>query len=126
MGLERKDWKALRVKQKLGHARWQPAKRLTWHEIEHLRNLRKIQPEEWTKSKLARYFGISLPAVSKILRSKFEGSEEVRERQDTAAQRKREERRKQFYEKLTFEKKSDDDASVHTTPTTEKIPTTEK
>ena len=100
VGLEGKNWKALREKQKLGHARWEPTKRLTWHQIEHLRYLRRTQPDEWTKSKLAQYFGISLPAVSRILRSKFIGSDEIKARQDTKANQQIQERRTKFLEKL--------------------------
>ncbi len=114
MGLVGKNWKALREKQKLGNARWEPNKRLAWHQIEHLRNLRRTQPEEWTKTKLARYFGISLPAVGRILHSKFEGSDETRERQDAKANRQIKERREKHLEKLREQWASDDGA--HTKP----------
>ena len=78
---------------------WRAKKRLTWYQIEHLRTLRQLQPEEWTLGKLSRKFGISLGAVKRILRSKFEPSTDVRERQDRRAQQqtleRKMERRKQ-------------------------------
>lgn len=83
--MEGNNWREYRKKTKLGNDKWQPLKRLSWHQIDHLRTLRHTQPEEWTKSKLARSFGISIPAVNRILKSKFVPSEQVKERQDAKA-----------------------------------------
>lgn len=52
------------------HGAWRPTKRLLWHQIEHLRNMRQEDPKEWTHVKLAKQFGISVPAVTRILKSK--------------------------------------------------------
>ena len=51
-------------------SKWTPEKRLFRHEIDHLRELKKSKPEEWTNLKLAKRFGISYSAVRRILRSK--------------------------------------------------------
>ena len=73
---------------------WKAKKRLTWHQIEHLKTLRQLQPEEWTVGKLSRAFGISSSAVNRILRSKFEPSSEVKKRQDRRAEQQKLERRR--------------------------------
>lgn len=52
------------------HSSWRPTKRLLWHQIEHLRSLRQQDPKEWTHPKLAKQFGISVSAVTRILKSK--------------------------------------------------------
>lgn len=80
----------------MGNDKWQPTKRLSWHQIDHLRSLRKSQPEEWSLSKLSRSFGISIPAVSKILKSKFQPTEEIRERQDARANEQASRRKANF------------------------------
>ncbi len=59
---------------KLGHSAWRPTKRLPWHQIEYLRTLRQEDPEEWTHSKLAKQFGISVSAVTRVLKSKYVSS----------------------------------------------------
>ena len=71
-------------RQKLGP--WRPLKRLTRYEMNHMRSLKEVQPEEWTVGKLARKFGVSSGAVKRILRSKFDPSEEVKERQEKRVQ----------------------------------------
>jgi Zn-dependent peptidase ImmA (M78 family) len=80
--------------------RWQPAKRLTWHQIEHLKTLRRTQPDVWTVKKLADAFGVSLSAVCRILKSRFEPSDEIKERQDTAAKEQTRKRKEEFLKKL--------------------------
>lgn len=95
-GLRGKNWKELRKKQKMGHEKWEPAKRLTWYQIEHLKTLRRTQPEEWSKTKLAKQFGISILAVNRILRSKFEPTEETKQRQDALAMDQTAQRRRKF------------------------------
>ena len=59
---------------KQGHRAWRPTKRLPWHQIEYLRTLRQEDPKEWTHSKLAKQFGISVSAVTRILKSKYVSS----------------------------------------------------
>lgn len=98
--LEGKNWRDFRKKQRLGHNQWQPVKRLTHEQIDHLRNLKQMQPEEWTNQKLAAMFGISIPSVIRILKSKFDAPPEVRARQDTKARRQRDERREKLFQKL--------------------------
>lgn len=100
MGLDGKNWRDLRNKQRMGNEIWKPNKRLSWHQMEHLRTLKRTRPEEWTRVKLAQSFGISVPAVSRILRSKFEPSEEIKERQDKRAKDQNTKRREEFLEKL--------------------------
>ena len=60
-----------------------------------------MQPEEWTNKKLSAKFGISIPSVARILKSKFSAPPEVRARQDAKALEQRDERREKFYEQLT-------------------------
>jgi len=62
-----------------------PQKRLTRYEIDYLRSLRAEFPHLWPLRKLAKRFKISYPQVVKILKSKFQPSEEVAERQDRRA-----------------------------------------
>ena len=57
--------------------------------MEHLRTLRQEAPNEWTIQKLAKQFQISYSAVSRILRSKFEPSDETQARQDKIALERR-------------------------------------
>ena len=106
-GLEGKNWRDLRKKQRLGHNQWQPVKRLTHDQMEHLRNLRAMKPEEWTHKKLADVFGVSVPSVTRILKSKFEAPPEVRARQDAKARQQRDERREKFYDELTNKSQRD-------------------
>ena len=89
------------AKTKLGP--WRPSKRLSRYEMDHLRSLRELQPVEWTLGKLSRKFGVSMSAVKRILRSKFEPSEEVEERQEERVQQQRRERREQSLMKLISE-----------------------
>ena len=93
------------MKQKMGHDKWMPSKRLTWYQIDHLKTLKRTQPEDWTNSKLSRYFGISVPAVVKILQSKFEASVEVKERQDKKAREQTKKRQTLFKKTLLTEGK---------------------
>ncbi len=76
--------------------RWKPKKRLTRYQMEHLRTLRHEDPDTWTDTKLSETFRISPSSVKRILRSKFEPSPEVQERQDTKALKQREERLKKY------------------------------
>jgi len=90
------DWKKQRERMKHGHKLWRPKKRLTRHEMDHLRTLREEQPDVWPIPKLATTFGISVSAVTRILRSKFEPLPEVLQRQDAKALQQKEERRKRW------------------------------
>jgi len=64
--------------------------------MDHLRTLREEQPDVWPTPKLATTFGISVSAVTRILRSKFEPLPEVLQRQDAKALQQKEERRKRW------------------------------
>ena len=75
---------------------WRPLKRLTRYEMEHMRSLRAMQPEEWTYDKLSKAFGVSFSAVKRILRSKFDPSPEVREMQDKQVQEMRSKRKRRI------------------------------
>ena len=70
-------------------------KRLTRSQMDHLRTLHRDFPEEWTVEKLQVRFGVSFSAVKRILRSKFEPSEEVKQRQDQQVMKQCEKRREQ-------------------------------
>ena len=94
------NWKELRQKRRMGHEKWQPTKRLTWYQIDHLKTLRTTQPDEWTLKKLADAFGISISAVTRILKSKFVPSDNIKERQDAAAAEQTRKRREIFLQKL--------------------------
>ena len=71
---------------------WRPKKRLTRYQMEHLRTLRKEFPSHWTIDELSHHFGISYSAVKRILRSKFEPTEDITNRQDGVAKRQQLER----------------------------------
>lgn len=75
-------------------------KRLTHEQMDHLRNLKQMQPEEWTNQKLATKFGISIQSVIRILKSKFDASPEIRARQDTKALQQRDKRREKMHQEL--------------------------
>ncbi len=92
--------------QRLGHNQWQPVKRLTHEQMDHLRNLKQMKPEEWTNQKLATKFGISVPAVIRILKSKFDAPPEMRARQDAKALQQRDGRRERMHQELKREPKS--------------------
>jgi hypothetical protein len=106
VGLEGKNWRDLRKMQRLGHNQWQPVKRLTHEQMDHLRNLKQMKPEEWTNQKLATKFGISVPAVIRILKSKFDAPPEMRARQDAKALQQRDRRREKMHQELKIEPKS--------------------
>lgn len=59
--------------------------------MEHLRTLRKEFPGHWTIDELSCHFGISYSAVKRILRSKFEPTEDITNRQDRVAKRQQQE-----------------------------------
>lgn len=63
--------------------------------MDYLRTLKQEQPGEWAVSKLASAFGISVSAVLRILKSKWEPPPDVKERQDKQAMENRQERRKE-------------------------------
>lgn len=84
----------------MGNSRWEPKKRLTWYQIDHLKTLKRTQGDEWTNLKLAKQFGISVSAVCRILRSKFEASDEIKERQDKKAVEETQVRRDKFLQTL--------------------------
>ena len=75
---------------------WRPLKRLTRYEMNHMRSLRELQPEEWTITQLAKRFGVSDSAVKRILRSQFDPSSEVEQRQDRRAQELRQKRKERL------------------------------
>ena len=79
------DWKEKREYDRFGHNEWRPKKRLTRYQMDHLRELHRDYPGEWTLTKLSKKFLISHSAVKRILRSKFEPPEEVKNRQDKKA-----------------------------------------
>ena len=62
--------------------------------MEHLRTLHKEFPGHWTIDKLGCHFGISYSAVKRILRSKFEPTEDITNRQDRVAKRQQEHKEK--------------------------------
>ena len=103
VGLEGKNWRDLRKKQRLGHSHWQPMKRLTHEQMDHLRNLKQMKPEEWTNQKLASKFGISVPSVIRILKSKFDATPKMRARQDAKAHQQRDRRREKVHHELKRE-----------------------
>lgn len=111
-GLEGTNWRDLRKRQRLGHDRWRPMKRLTHDQMDHLRHLGQMQPDEWTNEKLAETFGISVSSVVRILKSKFEAPANVRARQDAKARRQRDERREKFYRELNMERTTKENVGI--------------
>lgn len=71
--------------QRMGNDLWRPKKRLTLDQMDHLRHLKREKPDDWSNESLAKAFGISVPAVVRILKSKFEGTPEIRAKQDAKA-----------------------------------------
>ena len=61
--------------------------------MDYMRTLKQEQPEEWNVTKLAASFGVSPAAVVRILKSKFEPTAAVQERQDKRALELRDRRR---------------------------------
>ena len=64
--------------------------------MDHLRELHRDYPREWTLAKLSKKFLVSHSAVKRILRSRFEPSDEVRSRQDKKALERNEMRKKEM------------------------------
>lgn len=93
-----------RMPQKMKLGPWRPLKRLTRSEMNHLRSLRQLQPEEWTTGRLSKMFGVSSSAVKRILRSKFDPSQEVEERQEKRAQEQRLKRREKLLSDIRSKK----------------------
>ena len=60
--------------------------------MDHLRTLKREDPDTWDLGRLSEAFGISVPAVIRILKSKFEPSPEMKQRQDARVLKEREER----------------------------------
>ena len=85
-----------REEQRYGHEQWRPKKRLSWYQIEHLKTLHRELPKENSIEQLADKFGISYHAVRRILKSKFEPSPDVQERQDRQAMRQKQERQSKW------------------------------
>ena len=100
------EWKKHRHQFRHGHSTWKPKKRLTRYEMDHLRTLKQEDPDTWTLGKLSEAFGISVPSVVRILRSKFEPSPEVKQRQDVRVSKEREERRQKLTKNLRTEQES--------------------
>ena len=113
---KKKKRKELEENLKMGHDIWRPTRRLTWHQIEHLRTLKQTQPDEWSNTKLARFFGISISALVRILRSKFDPPSEVKERQDNTAKEKATNRhaefKKKFFQSNVGKYKDDEESGI--------------
>ncbi|KAK8844681.1 hypothetical protein IAR55_006530 [Kwoniella newhampshirensis] len=56
---------------------WSPTKKLTYSAMAGLRTLHSLDPDKFTKPVLSAKFGISVEAVSRILRSKFRDKSSV-------------------------------------------------
>lgn len=67
--------KRMDMRDKLGIAQWQPKKKLNREEMEHMRALRQTDPQRFSPLRLAKMFGVSLEAATRILHSKFVKSE---------------------------------------------------
>jgi hypothetical protein len=71
---------------------WRPTKKLTYSAMAGLRELHSADPVQFNKQYLARKFGISFEAVSRILRSKWrekgkKSAEAQVAKQDTPAEK---------------------------------------
>ena len=84
-------WRELKNQRK--YKEWRPKKRLTRSEMEHLRYMHQVLPKENNIAQLAKKFNISGYSVVRILQSKFEPSQEVRERQDKRAMEQKDQRK---------------------------------
>ncbi len=67
--------------------------------MDYLRTLKQDYPEEWDVKKLASQFGVSSSAVMRILKSRWEPSPEVEEKQDKKAMELKEQRRQEAIER---------------------------
>lgn len=97
-----KTWKEKRDYERFGHNEWRPKKRLTRYQMNHLKDLHNGSPSEWTITKLSKRFQISHSAIKRILKSKFEPTEEIKNRQDNKAYKNKETRRKQLNNSTTI------------------------
>ena len=89
-------WRERREEERYAHEQWRPRKRLSWYQIDHLKTLHQELPRENSIKQLADKFGISYQAVRRILKSKFEPSPEVQDRQDWQAMKQRKERQSKW------------------------------
>ncbi|KAF1943126.1 required for respiratory growth protein 9, mitochondrial [Clathrospora elynae] len=78
---ERPSWRAQKaaLKEKLGGEAWNPRKKLSPDTMEGIRHLHATQPEKFTTPILADHFKVSPEAIRRILKSKWQPSDEEHE-----------------------------------------------
>jgi hypothetical protein len=75
---ERPSWQAQKaaLKEKLGGEAWNPRKKLSPDTMEGIRHLHATQPDKFTTPVLADHFKVSSEAIRRILKSKWQPSDE--------------------------------------------------
>ncbi|KAF2829858.1 required for respiratory growth protein 9, mitochondrial [Ophiobolus disseminans] len=75
---ERPSWQLQKaaLKEKLGGEAWNPRKRLSPDTVEGIRHLHNTQPTKFTTPVLAQHFKVSAEAIRRILKSKWQPSDE--------------------------------------------------
>ncbi|KAJ2541324.1 Required for respiratory growth protein 9 mitochondrial [Coemansia sp. RSA 1853] len=72
----------IELKLKLGADGWEPEKKIATSSMEKIRLLNSEFPKEWTIKHLSEQFKISQESVRRILKSKFQSSEEHTEQRE--------------------------------------------
>jgi hypothetical protein len=75
---ERPSWQVQKaaLKEKLNGEAWNPRKKLSPDTMEGIRHLHSTQPEKFTTPVLSEYFKVSPEAIRRILKSKWQPSDE--------------------------------------------------
>lgn len=78
---ERPSWQTQKValKEKLGGQAWNPRKKLSPDTMEGIRHLHSTQPSRFTTPVLSQHFKVSPEAIRRILKSKWQPSDEEQE-----------------------------------------------
>ncbi|KAJ2016355.1 hypothetical protein GGH13_006767 [Coemansia sp. S155-1] len=72
----------IELKLKLGSEKWEPAKKIATSSMEKIRLLNSEFPEVWTMQRLSEQFKVSQETVRRILKSRFQPSEQRTERRE--------------------------------------------
>ncbi|KAF2636504.1 hypothetical protein P280DRAFT_370256, partial [Massarina eburnea CBS 473.64] len=78
---ERPHWQINKeaMKEKLGGEAWNPRKKLSPDTMEGIRHLHKTQPDRFSTKVLADYFKVTPEAIRRILKSKWQPTDEEHE-----------------------------------------------
>ncbi|KAI9230235.1 MAG: hypothetical protein DHS80DRAFT_21554 [Piptocephalis tieghemiana] len=89
-GKELEGWRLRQAEQKVTlDGPWRPVKRLARSTMEKMRFLRQSIPEKYDVATLSKEFGVSFEVARRILRSRYDPSKEVRQRQESRVKDRR-------------------------------------